>query len=34
MNQTDKAIDYRFFVGTDEANVTIPGHAIQTLVVR
>ncbi|MEP6504927.1 MAG: glycoside hydrolase family 30 beta sandwich domain-containing protein, partial [Betaproteobacteria bacterium] len=34
MNQTDTAIDYRFFVGKDEAKVSIPAHAIQTLVVR
>ena len=34
MNQTDKAVDYRFFVGKDEAKVSIPPHAMQTLVVR
>ena len=34
MNQTDKPVDYRFFVGHDEAKVSIPAHAIQTLVVR
>ena len=34
MNATDKAVDYRFFVGKSEARVSIPAHAIQTLVVR
>jgi glucosylceramidase len=34
MNSTDKPVDYRFFVGKDEAKVSIPAHAIQTLVVR
>jgi len=34
MNATDKPVDYRFFVGKDEASVSIPAHAIQTLVVR
>jgi glucosylceramidase len=34
MNQTDQPVDYRFFVGADEAEVAIPAHAIQTLVVR
>jgi glucosylceramidase len=34
MNRTDKPVDYRFFVGRDEARVAIPAHAIQTLVVR
>ncbi|HEY9027770.1 MAG TPA: glycoside hydrolase family 30 beta sandwich domain-containing protein, partial [Burkholderiaceae bacterium] len=34
MNGSDKAVDYRFFVGQDEAKVSIPAHAIQTLVVR
>jgi len=34
MNGTDKVVDYRFFVGQDEAKVSIPAHAIQTLVVR
>jgi glucosylceramidase len=34
MNQTDQSIDYNFFVGKDEARVSIPAHAIQTLVVR
>lgn len=31
MNQTDKEVSYRFFVGSDETKVTIPAHAIQTL---
>ena len=34
MNATDKPVDYRFFLGQDEASVSIPAHAIQTLVVR
>ena len=34
MNATDQPVDYRFFVGKDEARVAIPAHAIQTLVVR
>ena len=34
MNPTDQAIDYRFFVGQEEARVEIPAHAIQTLVRR
>jgi glucosylceramidase len=34
MNGTDQPVDYRFFVGKDEARVSIPAHAIQTLVVR
>jgi glucosylceramidase len=34
MNQTEQAVDYRFFVGRNEAKVSIPAHAIQTLVVR
>ena len=34
MNATDKPVAYRFFVGKDEARVSIPAHAIQTLVVR
>ena len=34
MNATDKPVDYRFFVGKDEARVSIPAHAIQTLVLR
>ncbi len=32
MNQSDKEINYRFYVGLDEAKITIPAHAIQTLV--
>ena len=34
LNQTDKPVDYRFFVGEDEARVAIPAHAIQTLVLH
>ena len=34
MNATDKPMDYRLFLGKDEAGVAIPAHAIQTLVVR
>jgi glucosylceramidase len=34
MNATDTPVDYRFFVGKDEARVSIPAHAIQTLVVH
>ena len=34
MNSTDRPLDYRFFVGQDEAKVSIPAHAIQTLVMR
>ena len=34
MNATDKPVDYRFYVGKDEARVSIPAHAIQTLVLR
>ncbi|HYP31177.1 MAG TPA: glycoside hydrolase family 30 beta sandwich domain-containing protein, partial [Burkholderiaceae bacterium] len=34
MNGSDKPVDYRFFVGRDDAKVSIPAHAIQTLVVR
>ena len=34
MNQTDQAVAYNFFVGQDEAKVSIPAHAIQTLVLR
>lgn len=35
MNQSDKPIDYRMYVGTNEAvAASIPGHAMQTLVVR
>ncbi|MES2823264.1 MAG: glycoside hydrolase family 30 protein [Pseudomonadota bacterium] len=32
MNQSDKEISYRFYVGLNETKVTIPAHAIQTLV--
>lgn len=32
MNPTDKAIDYNFYVGTASTRVSIPAHAIQTLV--
>ena len=34
MNQTDQAVDYNFFVGKDEARLSIPAHAIQTLVLH
>lgn len=34
MNPTDSAVDYKFFVGRDEALASIPAHAIQTLVAR
>ena len=34
MNTTDRPVNYRFFVGNDEASVAIGAHAIQTLVVR
>jgi glucosylceramidase len=34
MNATDRPVSYRFFVGDDEASVTIGAHAIQTLVLR
>ena len=34
MNRTDQPVDYRFFVGKDEARLSIPAHAIQTLVRR
>ena len=34
MNNTDQPVDYKFFVGKDEAKASIPAHAIQTLVVR
>jgi len=34
MNSTDQPVDYRYFVGKDEAKVSIPAHAIQTLVLR
>jgi glucosylceramidase len=32
MNQTDKPIAYRLFIGNQETNVNIPARAIQTLV--
>nr|WP_324256933.1 glycoside hydrolase family 30 protein [Cellvibrio fontiphilus] len=32
MNNNDSAINYRFYVGDMETNVTIPAHAMQTLV--
>lgn len=32
MNQTDNQIDYNFYVGADSAQLSIPAHAIQTLV--
>jgi len=32
MNHSDKEIRYKFFVGSAETKVTIPAHAIQTLV--
>jgi glucosylceramidase len=32
MNPTDKEIAYNFYVGSDSAQVSIPAHAIQTLV--
>ena len=32
MNQGDKDIDYTFLVGAAATKVTIPAHAIQTLV--
>lgn len=32
MNQTDKPIAYRLFIGNQETSVNIPAHAIQTLV--
>lgn len=34
MNATDNPVDYRVFLGKEEARVSIPAHAIQTLVVR
>ena len=34
MNATDQPVNYRYFVGGDEARVAIPAHAIQTLVLR
>ena len=32
MNPSDKAITYNFYVGSDSTTVSIPAHAIQTLV--
>ena len=32
MNGTDAAVDYRIYIGTQETKVTIPAHALQTLV--
>ncbi|QEY17129.1 glycosyl hydrolase [Cellvibrio sp. KY-GH-1] len=32
MNNSDAAVSYRYYIGTLETNVTIPAHAIQTLV--
>jgi glucosylceramidase len=32
MNPNDQEIRYRFFVGQDETGLTIPAHAIQTLI--
>lgn len=32
MNQSDKAVNYNLFVGSDVTHATIPAHAIQTLV--
>ena len=32
LNQSDKALTYRLYVGAAEARVSIPAHAIQTLV--
>ena len=32
MNNTDAAINYRFYVGNEETTVNIPAHAMQTLV--
>ena len=32
MNPTDKEIAYNYYVGSDSAQVTIPAHAMQTLV--
>jgi glucosylceramidase len=32
MNPTDKEIAYNFYVGSDSAQLSIPAHAIQTLV--
>lgn len=32
MNRSDKELSYRFYIGNQETNVTIPARAIQTLV--
>ena len=32
MNPTDQEISYNFYLGTASTRVTIPAHAIQTLV--
>ena len=32
MNPGDQEITYNLFVGADKSSVTIPAHAIQTLV--
>ena len=35
MNQSDSPIDYKLYVGADQAiSVNIPAHAIQTVVTR
>ncbi len=35
MNQSDEAIDYKFYVGDVEAiSISIPAHAIQTVVTK
>jgi glucosylceramidase len=31
MNSTDAAINYRLYIGKVETKVTIPAHAMQTL---
>jgi len=31
MNQSDEAISYNIYVGSDKASISIPAHAIQTL---
>jgi len=32
MNNSDAAVSYRYYINNQETNVTIPAHAIQTLV--
>jgi len=32
MNNSDAAVTYRFYIGNEETNVSIPAHAMQTLV--